>query len=169
MILWHIPAKSIKKPSSRPHIYIDNRGRIHFNAAYLNKANSMSFEVLQGENTILFNHDSDKPDLKINKQIRQIYNKPFADWLKSLVGNDIYPDFDIYGSCTIKLVQFKKIQTIRINGTEYSITSLKNYINTLKKRVNESKSSKAKEANKIKYKQVLEKAKAQFPNEFAKY
>lgn len=169
MILWNIPKRTLKKSLNTPCISIDNRGRIHLNSAYLRKCHSMAFEVYIIDNLIHFNHDSNEPDIRISLRAKKIYNKSFADWLRSYAGSVIFPEFNMYGSCTIKMIEVKKIDTIIINGTEYSITGAKNYMNTLKSRIEISKSIKAKENNKRKYEQVLATLKAKFPNEFSKY
>lgn len=169
MVIWQTIKKQVNKSSNKPHIFIDSRSRLHFNKAYIDKAASLAFEVYLENNLIHFNHDSITPDISIIRKNKVVYNKAFGDWLRSLAGNDITPEFDLYGCCTIKMIQVKKLQTININGTEYSVTSAKNYINTLKSRIEKSKTNKSKADNKQRYLQILAKAKAAFPNEFAKY
>lgn len=169
MKLWLTPKRTIKKPLNKPCLSIDNRGRVHVNSAYMSRCHSMSIEIQIIDNLIHFNHDTDNPDVRIIKRICQIQDKGFADWLRSNAGSVILPEFDMFGSCTIKLLDVKKIDTIIINGTEYSITGAKNYMNTLKSRIEKSKYIKAKENNRYKYEQVLATLKAKFPTEFAKY
>lgn len=169
MKLWLTPKRTIKKPLNKPSISIDNRGRVHLNSAYIYRCHSWSIEVQIIDNLIHFNHDTDNPDVRINKINWQIQDKGFADWLRANAGSVIFPEFDMFGSCTIKLLDVKKIDTIIINDTEYSITGAKNYMNTLKSRIEKSKSIKAKENNRYKYEKVLATLKVKFPTEFAKY
>lgn len=155
------------KPTyTRPHISIDNRGRVHFNQAYLNAVTTRHYSIHETPEGIVLDHDGQDFTIKLQHKFKYTPCKGLGDFLKEKAGESIFPQPDLVGGMLIPYAESKELKTALINGTYYTITSAKNYLNTLRKRSQSSAKAKTNASNIHKFNTVLQIAKAAWPEGF---
>lgn len=161
--------RSNKPTYTKPHISIDNRGRVHFNAAYLRAVTTRHFSIHETPEGIVMDHDGQDFTIKLQHKAKYTACKGLGEYLKEKAGESIFPQPDLVGGMLIPFAESKELKTALINGTLYNITGAKNYLNTIRKRSQESAKPKTNAANIYKFNTVLQIAKATWPEGFQEW